>query len=536
MCVGLLAASCIQGAARSGTSGAAAWEELRSPHFVLVSDLSDEAAGRVIAGFEETYDLLGIAVFGRSVLPTFTTNAIVFESDTELHEFVGDGFGAVYKPSLPNDPEPAPTLLASGTLSPFARLTFAHELTHRFNHVALGPTPTWLNEGLADYYSTIRGADSGPVTGEIDPRYMCTPDGLGDLECGQYQKLPARQLPKPSEIMAFGRDEFYGTDPVENGTATWEQQQKRRRNYGVAWLLVHMLMHGKQAYAEQFRRTLAEPPSGQKGERLAMGLATQVSPAELDRDFHEYLSHRIPWRQHHAPLPQPPSSLERRVLDETQVSLWLARIDAFDGKFASRARERLNLASQRSSSPSSQAAASFWQGRYSQLHERDSERAARHYRKALERDPGNPDYLYGLLDLYWGPQSGLSWLEATRSVHVGQTIQALAKTARSPRQLNAVAAYQLFAGDLPGALRNSEQACRGGSDCWPCFHNRAAALYAAGRAAEAVSAEREALNRLPEGAAGRFSQLLASAVAFYQAASNNPESVRGKPLPELLAP
>jgi hypothetical protein len=52
---------------------------------------------------------------------------------------VGAGFGGAYMASLPNDPEPSPTRVATGTLSPFARLAFTHELTHRFKSLGLGP-------------------------------------------------------------------------------------------------------------------------------------------------------------------------------------------------------------------------------------------------------------------------------------------------------------------------------------------------------------------------------------------------------------
>jgi tetratricopeptide (TPR) repeat protein len=532
---GFLGLSCIQEGARSGLSHVAPWVELRSQHFTLVSDLDEADASHVIASFEETYDLLGSVVFGGSAVPSFSTNALIFESPTDLNQFIGEGFGGMYIPSLPNDAEPSPTLLASGTLSPFARLAFSHELTHRFNHVALGPTPTWLNEGLADYYSTLRSDHGQPVSGEIDPRYMCTPDGLGDLECYRYEKLPGRQLPSASEVIALDRSEFYGTDTLESGHATWEQKQKRSKNYGVAWLLVHMLMHGKQGYAQEFRRALAAPPSPEKGQSLAKVLS-QVSPAQLDRDFRDYLKQAIPWRQHHAALPEPPANLERHALSDAQVNLWLARLDSFEGKFATRARQRLNAANQSPAGAQPDGAASFWLGRYSQLHDHNPVQAARHYRQALEREPGNPEYLYGLVDLYWSAQSGLTWLEATRSVNVGQAVTALSKTARSPRQLNAVAAYQLFGGDLSGALRSSEQACKSGLDCWPCFHNRAAALFASGQAAEAVGAERTALDGLPEDAPPLMAKLLSDAVNFYEQANENPDSVHGKPRPGLIAP
>ena len=419
---------------------------------------------------EETYDLLGTAVFGASSVPSFATNAVIFQNHQDLNQFIGEGFGGMYLPSLPNDAEPSPTLLASGTLSPFARISFAHELTHRFNNVALGPSPTWLNEGLADYYSTIRGERGSAVTGEVDPRYMCTPDGLGDLECYQYEKLPGNRLPNASEMVGMGRDEFYGTNTLEAGSATWEQKRQRSKNYGVAWLLVHMLMHGTQPYAQDFRRKLAAPPSPNKGGELAR-VVSAVAPAQLDRDFKAYLQKDIPWRQHHAPLPNAPSDLARRNLSDAEMLIWLARLDAFNGKFAARARERLNAANEQMAViPSDRAgagAAAFWLGRYSQLHDNVDD-AAQHYRHALELEPHNPDYLYGLLDLYWSDRHGMTWLEATRSVHVAQTIAALKTLARSANQLNAVAAYELFAHDLPAALATSAQACEVGLDCWSC--------------------------------------------------------------------
>jgi tetratricopeptide (TPR) repeat protein len=532
------ALSCLKQGSTSAVQSGEPWVELRSQHFRVVSDLGEEQANRVIGSFEETYGLLGKVVFGGSAVPSFETNALIFEHNQDLTQFVGDGFGGQYMPWLPNDIEPAPTVLASGTLSPFARIVFTHELTHRFNHVALGPTPTWLNEGLADYYSTIRSEGDGPVVGEIDPRYMCTPDGLGDLECYQYDKLPGNRLPRASDVIKLDHETFYRRQgALEKGAATWEQKRTRSENYGVAWLLVHLLMHGQAAYAQQFRSKLAAPPSPLKGAELAE-IVARVPAAQLDRDFHAYLQNSIPWRQHHAGLPKLPSDLSRRTLQDREVLLWWARLDAFDGKFARRAHDRLLAARDQPAAGADAAgigAASFWLGRYSQLHN-DGDQAAQHYRHALELEPGNPEYLYGLLNLYWADGHGMTWLQAARSVHVGQTIAELAHTARSASQLNAVAAYQLFAHDLPAALETSARACQASPDCWSCFHNRAAALSAAGQRSEAAEAEREAQSRLPEGAAADMVKLVSRSVDYYERAASDPSSVDGEPRPGILAP
>lgn len=219
--VGATLLSCVSPGPRAPTQSGRAWAELRSEHFTVVSDLDEQTATRVTSSLEETYEALASAMFRSYAFPAFQTNAVIFQSPQDLSEFLGDGFGAAYMSSLPNDAEPSPTLIASGTLSPFARLSFAHELAHRFNHVALGPTPTWLEEGLADYYSTIRIENNEPVVGEIDPRFMCTPDGLGDLVCGQYERLPGNRLPTASQLVALDREAFYEASTLESGRASY---------------------------------------------------------------------------------------------------------------------------------------------------------------------------------------------------------------------------------------------------------------------------------------------------------------------------
>jgi hypothetical protein len=228
------------------SKGGDSWIELESEHFTVVSDLGERDAGRVIGGFEEIYEQLGSVIFSGGQVPSFRTDAIVFRQHQDARQFLGDDVGGRYEDSLDNDLEPTPTVIVSGTLSPLARILFAHELTHRFNHVALGPTPVWLNEGLAQYYSTIRAEAGKPVVGETDPRFMCASGGtrqsVGDLICN-YKVLKASTLPKASELVVFERSDFYADAADQNGLLSWEQKERRVRHYGSAWLLVHMLMH-----------------------------------------------------------------------------------------------------------------------------------------------------------------------------------------------------------------------------------------------------------------------------------------------------
>lgn len=303
-------------------------------------------------------------------------------------------------------------------------------------------------------------------------------------------------------------------------------------HYGMARLLVHLLMHGEQSYAEEFRKLWLAPPSSRKGEELA-DLVYRVPNARLDADLKAYLQKAPPWRQHHAP-PPPSQELRQRTLADAEVLVWWARLDSFQGKFGERAHQRLEQAN-RSRSGDNAGAPAFWLARYEQLNG-SSSKAKSLYQDALNAEPDNPEYLYGLLDLYWRNSSGMSWADAAKSTEVTSTIQALRVNARTAIQLNAVAGHALFSGDVQGALDIAARARKLGPDCWQCFHNHAAALFASGESQAALEAEQGAFSRLPEYADPRVATLLQKSVAFYDAAVRAPDSVADKPRPGVLAP
>jgi tetratricopeptide (TPR) repeat protein len=533
--VSLLVAACTRPPLSPPSRGGEPWSELATERFTLVTDLGERDAQRVIGGLEETYELLGSVIFPDGQVPSFHTSAVVFREYRDLQQFVGDDVGGAYWGSLANDLEPSPTVIASGTLSPYARILFAHELTHRFNHVALGPLPIWMNEGFAEYFSTIRAEDGKPVLGETDPRFMCAFGGsrqaVGDL-VRHGEILRAKTLPEASELIAMDRSSFYADEADEAGLLSWEQKQKRSRHYGTSWLLVHLLMHQELSYARRFREVLAQPSSPHKGEALAR-VVEAVPAAELNRDLRAYLQNTVVWRQHHAAAPSRPEGLVQRALPESDVLIWWARLDDFSGDRWSRALGHLEAAS-RSSGPND-GDAWFWLGRYSLLR-KDVQEAEERYGRALQREPHNPEFLYGLLDLHWNGRNGQAWVDAAKSEKVSEIIEKLSRLARTAQQHNAVAAHRLFSGDVEGALASSGEACRLGPACWSCFHNRAAAFYAAGSLEQAVQAAREAESRLPEWAASSFATGLASARAFYERALKDPSSVQGSAAPGLIAP
>jgi hypothetical protein len=147
----------------------APWSEIKSRHFKLVTDLDPEDADSVLRTFERTYGLLARVLFAGQAAPDFETQVLAFRTETELHAFIPPPVSGRYLYRLANDLQPAPTVVMAGKPSPATRILLSHELTHRFNHVAFPSIPIWLNEGLAQYYSTVRGDADHPVAGELDP-------------------------------------------------------------------------------------------------------------------------------------------------------------------------------------------------------------------------------------------------------------------------------------------------------------------------------------------------------------------------------
>lgn len=179
----------------------------------------------------------------------------------------------------------------------------------------------------------------------------------------------------------------------------------------------------------------------------------------------------------------------------------------------------------------SDGSVSFWLGRY---HAERGEHAAaeRSFREAMAREPGNPEYLLGLVKLYWSDRSSAAWFGSARSPRVKELVAELSQHARSAWQLNAVAVNQLVNRDIAGALGSSQQACELGPDCWECFHNRAVVLSTAGQAEAAVAAELAALDHLPDHASDKIAKVLRDAVGFYsRAAASTDQGQAKRPFP-----
>ena len=89
--------------------------------------------------------------------------------------------GAYFSTHLDADLEPHPIMVMHDELlgGEETRATFLHELAHRFIHQRFAHLPIWLDEGLAQLYSTLRIEGGRAVFGGAAPSTdFWSPEGV----------------------------------------------------------------------------------------------------------------------------------------------------------------------------------------------------------------------------------------------------------------------------------------------------------------------------------------------------------------------
>ena len=185
------------------TEGGSPWLEVASDHFTVVSDLPREEVQYTAYELEASLDALTQISFEHPRIPVERTTVVIFRSSSDYHAFRPELTGGTFYKRLPNDPEASRVVVVYDSLTPETRKPFIHELTHDLIDRNLGAVPPWLNEGWAEYYSTLRVEDGKVVIGEspgaftfTDERaYSFVKDGRG----GSVLAIPIDQVPPPSE-------------------------------------------------------------------------------------------------------------------------------------------------------------------------------------------------------------------------------------------------------------------------------------------------------------------------------------------------
>jgi hypothetical protein len=307
---------------------AAEWVRVETPNFVVFGESGERRTREIAAEFERFREALGRVTVapGKSAVPTVI---VVFDTQSSFREYRPRYNGKIIDVAGYYIGTEAQSVIALTIQDRDNALrTIFHEYSHLMLADLLRGIPTWVNEGLAEYYSTF------PVLGGRIPSHSYLLGGTA--------LMPLDEL-----------------ITVDDSSPLYNEGNRRSLFYAQSWALVHMLLSAEPSRYDDLRAyigltTAGEPSAAawrkvfgtkdiipdlrsyvERGRMTAfrfrevgkietsVGPASRVSPSDVQALLGDLLrfTHPEGARAHleAAAAMQPPSPLSRAVLGLVKI-------------------------------------------------------------------------------------------------------------------------------------------------------------------------------------------------------------------------
>ena len=261
------AVSCTAGLVWLGaaTPSLAEWRRIDSPNFTVVGDVGARTLRDVAVKFEGFRETLARVLTERATTTAVPTVVIVFPSDRAFTPF---------KPLYQGKPVSGIAGLFVGRQdanyiavvaqpdSEGMRIVF-HEYAHLVIANDMRHVPAWLNEGLAEFYSTYDVSDGGREA------------LIGRAISHHLLELNESSLLKLDELIN-----------VDHQSPLYNERNRRSVFYAQSWALTHRLLLGEPKRTKELRAYL---------DRLTEGLKPTAAwqkafgTADVERELREYV-------------------------------------------------------------------------------------------------------------------------------------------------------------------------------------------------------------------------------------------------------
>lgn len=435
------------------------WHEVAAEHVVLATDIDLDEARELAAEAETTFEALRRVAFRGVVAPRRGLRIVYFSRTEDFTRAARIPAVGYFAASLFDDPDEEPTIVLRGTGN--RKVTITHEIVHALVGRALPFAPTWLDEGLAEYYETLELRDGFAHVGGAPPR-------------GWIERLLASGDDAPSAQALFSMS-FFEFHP-QGLALPFANDSKRAANYLGSWGLAGLLVDDPdhRGWLDRIFDARTVEPARSVYETAFSG----VPAAELEAAYRSYLksdSHvrrAVPYR----PGAKPHVSAREMTPAEIRI-LWARLLYApcreSDVDFA---REHLDAAV--ALSPRS-AEAWFWKGWLLRQTD-DLHGAERSIEIALSLEPDAPRPLLGAVLVADALQKA-GQLDERRRRKRDEHLARLSTVARSMGALRRVAEHKLTAGDAEGALQLTWRALAAHPQCVLCYFTLADAAVQLGK-------------------------------------------------------
>jgi hypothetical protein len=260
--LGIVAFLAITLPARALPAKADPWLELRTAHFTLFSEAGEKDTRRVGADLERLRDALS------QLSPGLALDAPV---PTWIYVFKNAGSFQPYQRLYEGKPRDSGGFFMSRSQGNYVAIDGNHRgnqtalVYHEYIHYVTrnANLPLWLNEGLAEYYSTF----------EVDKNEALV--GLPIAEhVGWLRENPWIPLP---ELFA-----------LDENSKEYNEKARRGAFYAESWALTHYLLAGSPQRRGQLLDLLRLDKAGTSGKE-AFSKIFGSDPAALEREAHTYV-------------------------------------------------------------------------------------------------------------------------------------------------------------------------------------------------------------------------------------------------------
>jgi hypothetical protein len=433
------------------------WIELTSRHFTLRTDLSARQARAALADFEGVYGTLESVAF-RGDAPKDRIDVVLFSDEYRFREIAPKGASGYFMPRQADDPEPQPTIaihgrmLIAGTLVESTQRRFRHELTHRFLDHRLRWTPPWLEEGLAEYYSTLKVDGGDAIVGILPNTKILRVDIhiISSLVQGLAEdRVDLDAVPTVAQLLTADYSTFH--DPSHE-----------LAYYAGAWTFVHMMLNGPFGYAPRFQKFLdllaggATPPEAWKECFWAVPLW------KLERDFKRYVTRtEMDPKAMAVAVPKAKKPEGQRDMRDDEVHLMLARIRPWDSRETILAAGRELAEARRLAGDGASAELHYWSGLYA-ARWRHFDEAERELRAAIALEPRRARNWLALAEMQLRDE------RPDAASRLDETVAKLTPLATSAQALNFLARYYSARGQIDAGLPYAQRAVATERGCWEC--------------------------------------------------------------------
>lgn len=247
---------------------AAEWVRVDSPNFVVFGEGGERRTREYALEFERFREALGRIVPGAATRSTVPILVFIFNDQRSFGPYRPEFNGKPIQLSgyAWRDSNLGVMMLAASDREAALRVIL-HEYTHLLIANVTFGLPVWLNEGLAEYYST----------------FTVAPDGrsamLGGIIRGHLQRLNEERPLSIEELLA-----------VQHDSPLYNEGSRRSVFYAQSWALVHMLLNGEPDRGDAVRRYVQLVGSGKSA---ADAWREVFGDAKVLDDLHRYVRRTI---------------------------------------------------------------------------------------------------------------------------------------------------------------------------------------------------------------------------------------------------